>query len=46
MILNAEDFKEYLNEKNIEISERTAVLVKKKFSDESKSSILITLETI
>lgn len=42
MIINAEDFKEYLNDENIVIDEQTTILVEKDFLDKTKSSILIT----
>ena len=44
MIINAEDFKKYLNKENIKRDEQTAILVEKRFSKKSKSSILITNE--
>ncbi len=42
MIINAEDFKKYLNEDNLKIDEPQQLLVETKFSNRSKSSILIT----
>ena len=44
MIINAQDFKEYLNKNNLKRDTLNAVLVKKQFSDDSNSSILITNE--